>query len=85
MSEFSAVLPSTYCRIRVRPTAAWYFAVYEHIELRRIYRLTPDQLEVRFFAQWEARWRQTGRDINNPKIPLKFVAEVGRLVYEFAG
>ena len=70
---------------KYRAVAAWYFAVYEHIELRRIYRLTPDQLEARFFGPWEARWRQTGKDINNPKVPLTFVAEVGRLVYEFAG
>ena len=70
---------------KYRTVAAWYFAVYEHIELRRIYRLTPDQLEERFFAPWEARWRQTGQDINNPKIPLKHVVDVGRLVYEFDG
>lgn len=70
---------------KYRAVAAWYFAVYEHIELRRIYRLTPDQLETRFFAVWQARWERACQDINNPKIPLKYVAEVGQLVYEFAG
>lgn len=48
-------------------------------------RFHPGPLEKGFFAPWETRWRRTGKDINNPKIPLKFVSEVGQLVYEFAG
>lgn len=67
---------------KYRAVRAWYFAVYEHIELRRVYRLTPDQLEP-YFAPWQARWQRTQRDINNPKVPLRFVESVGELVYEF--
>ena len=60
----------------------WIFAVYDGIELLAIYKLTPDELEP-YFAKWEETWyAREGRDINNPKIPLKFVAEVGQLIYQ---
>jgi hypothetical protein len=58
----------------------WVFAIYEGIEMRRAYRLTPDQLEP-YFAAWEAKWRERQQDLNNPKIPLNFVMEAGELVY----
>jgi hypothetical protein len=59
----------------------WIFAVYEGIELRAAYRLSPDQLEP-YFERWERKWNETGgKDINNPKIPLKFVIEHGVLCY----
>lgn len=59
----------------------WIFAVYEGIELHAIYLLKPDQLEF-YFSKWEKKWREDGgKDINNPKIPLKFVAENGSLFY----
>jgi hypothetical protein len=36
-----------------------------------------------YFKKWEETWhRDGGKDINNPKIPIKFVREVGKLVYE---
>ena len=66
---------------KYRAVTAWYFSIYEHIELVKIYRLTPAQLEP-YFQQWEAKWRQDKKDINNPKIPLKFVESHGLLVYE---
>lgn len=59
----------------------WIFAVYEGIEILAIYRLTPQDLES-FYSKWEAKWHNDGgKDINNPKIPLKFVAEVGQLIF----
>lgn len=58
----------------------WVFAIYEGIEMRRAYAVSADQLEP-FFAAWEAKWLRTQKDINNPKIPLSFVIEVGELVY----
>lgn len=58
----------------------WVFAMYEGIEMRRAYAMSADKLEP-FFAAWEAKWLESGRDINNPKIPLTFVMEVGELVY----
>ncbi|NKQ35900.1 MAG: restriction endonuclease [Chloroflexi bacterium] len=59
----------------------WIFAVYEGIELQAIYQLTPDDLEP-FYSKWEEKWYERGRkDLNNPKIPLKYVIENGKLLY----
>lgn len=59
----------------------WIFAVYQSIELQAIYHLTPAELEP-FYIKWEQQWHtRGGRDINNPKIPLKYVIENGVLVY----
>jgi len=59
----------------------WIFAVYESIELKRIYLLTPEQMEP-YFTKWEHKWHADGgKDINNPKVPLAFVERTGQLVY----
>ncbi len=59
----------------------WLLAIYEGIELQEIYRMKPAMLEP-YFAKWETKWHESGgRDINNPKIPVKFVVERGELVY----
>ena len=59
----------------------WIFAIYRHIELQCVYKLTPADLEP-YFKKWEEKWHADGgRDINNPKIPIKFVRQVGKLVY----
>ena len=50
----------------------WIFAVYEDIELLEIYLMTPTMLEP-YYQKWENQYNTTGKDINNPKIPLKFV------------
>jgi hypothetical protein len=56
----------------------WVFAVYESIELKEIYLLTPEQMEP-FYAKWEAKWYEDrGKDINNPKIPLTYVRRYGQ-------
>lgn len=60
----------------------WFFAIYEGIELKAIYKLTPADLEP-YFTAWEKKWHDSGgKDINNPKIPLKFVAQRGELYYK---
>lgn len=60
----------------------WIFAVYQGIEIQAIYKLTPGGLAP-FFKKWEAKWHSDGgKDINNPKIPLKFVIENGELIYK---
>jgi hypothetical protein len=60
----------------------WFFAIYTGIELKSIYRLTPADLEP-YFSAWEKKWHDSGgKDINNPKIPLKFVVEKGELYYK---
>ncbi|MCI0631881.1 MAG: hypothetical protein L0Y44_14650 [Phycisphaerales bacterium] len=67
---------------KYRKVHAWYFSIYEGIELVRIYRMEPSQLEVEYFAKWERKWHASGgKDINNPKIPVKFVEANGKLVY----
>lgn len=60
----------------------WIFAVYDDIEIDLIYLLTPVQLEP-WFAAKEAKWHADGgKDINNPKIPLKFVIENGTALWK---
>lgn len=59
----------------------WVFAVYEGIELKEIYRLTPKQLEP-YYHKWETKWNFTKKDINNPKIPLSYVRKEGQLIYQ---
>ena len=57
----------------------WIFAVYEGIKLIEIYQLGQDDLEP-YYTEWEKKWHDDGdKDINNPKIPLKYVREVGDL------
>lgn len=59
----------------------WVFAVYEAIELKAIYLLKPADMEP-FYQKWEAKWHADGgKDINNPKIPLTYVMETGKLIY----
>jgi Restriction endonuclease PvuII len=58
----------------------WIFAVYCGIELQAIYKLSPKELEP-FFKAWEAKWNESRKDINNPKIPLKFVVKNGELLF----
>lgn len=60
----------------------WYFAVYEGIELIVLYKVAAKKLEP-YFSKWETKWKESGgKDINNPKIPLKFVESVGEVIHE---
>lgn len=59
----------------------WFFAVYEGIELKAIYKLTPAELEP-FFVKCEEKLRGGATHLNNPKIPLKFVIGRGKLYYK---
>lgn len=59
----------------------WFFAIYEGIEICEIFRMKPADIEP-YFEAWEQKWHADGgKDINNPKIPVKFVRENGTLVY----
>ncbi|MBI3247943.1 MAG: restriction endonuclease [Deltaproteobacteria bacterium] len=59
----------------------WIFAIYRNIEIQAIYRLTRKELEP-FYKRWEKKWHADGgKDINNPKIPLSYVVENGKLLY----
>lgn len=57
--------------------ADWYFAVYQGIVLEELWGMEPILLEP-LFSRWEARYQLTGREINNPKIPLKYVRAHGK-------
>ena len=60
---------------------AWIFAEYEGIELSKIYIMTAKKLEP-YFQKWETKWHEDGgKDINNPKIPLKFVEAYGKRIH----
>ena len=60
----------------------WIFAVYAGIKLLSIHRLTRHELEF-YCTKWESKWHNDGgKDINDPKIPLKYVLEHGALVYK---
>ena len=58
----------------------WIFAVYRGIELEAVYYMPVQRLKP-FFAAWEAKWNSNQKDINNPKIPLKFVVEHGHKIF----
>lgn len=59
----------------------WIFAIYKNIELQEIYQLEPGDLEY-YYSKWEQKWHEDGgKDINNPKIPVSFVIEVGKKIY----
>jgi hypothetical protein len=63
----------------------WIFATYEGIELRNIYLLTPQAMEA-FYKKWETKWHADGgKDINNPKVPLSYVEQHGRLLFSAHG
>ena len=63
----------------------WIFAVYRGIQILEIYKLTPIDMEP-YYTKWETKWHDDGeKDLNNPKIPLKYVREVGKLLFENDG
>ena len=35
-----------------------------------------------YYTKWEKQFQDTGKDINNPKIPLKFVREKGVEIFK---
>jgi hypothetical protein len=59
----------------------WIFAIYRGIELSAVYQMSARQLEP-LFAKWLLDWdKKGGKDLNNPKIPVAFVADNGVLVH----
>ena len=59
----------------------WVFAVYRHINLEAVYVLRSKDLEY-WYDKWEKKWHDDGnKDINNPKIPVTYVVQHGKLVH----
>jgi Restriction endonuclease PvuII len=55
----------------------WFFAPFKGIELQAIFRMKPKDMEY-YYSKWEKKWKDDGdKDINNPKVPLKYVMEHG--------
>lgn len=64
--------PTIIAKYRLVP---WVFAIYRNITLESVYVVEPDFLEF-YFNLWEDKWHgDGGKDINNPKIPVKFIVE----------
>lgn len=65
---------------KYRKVKAWYFAIYENIELWEIWKVPPSALEE-LFQYWELVIERTRRQLNNPKIPLWYVQTGGECFY----
>jgi len=75
--------------VRYRETFLWIVAVFEQAHPEAIYEITPDLLEP-YFSDWERRLdiqqgllEEGGAPVhlNNPKIPLGFIAKHGLSVW----
>lgn len=64
----------------------WVFAIYKNITIQSIYLLMPSDLEF-YYSNWERKWNENRKDINNPKIPVRYVMSKGTLLWRnnFAG
>ena len=70
--------PSIIAKYRNVP---WIFAFYRDITLESVYVVDPSEMEY-WYSKWEEKWHADGgKDINNPKIPIKYVVEHGVLRY----
>ena len=73
-------------RIAVFRQERWLFSSYKGIILQEVYVVNPRHLEV-YFSKWEQSVKEKiasnneNAHLNNPKIPLKYVKEVGIKVY----
>lgn len=61
-------------------TVPWSIAIYDGIQLKKIYIVGNEQLQP-LFSSWEKQL-ETVSSLNNPKIPLSYIEEHGILVYE---
>lgn len=61
-------------------TVPWYFAIYKDIELQSVYRLEPESLTC-YFDAWAEKYNTTQKELNNPKIALKYVLEHGKVIW----
>ena len=59
----------------------WLFAPFLGINLQVIYKVKPEAMEY-YYKKWETKWHATGgKDINNPKVPLKYVMQHGEVIW----
>ena len=73
-------------RIALFRKERWLFSAYKGISLQEVYAVSPLKLED-YFKKWEDAVRKKIADdnenahLNNPKIPLKFVRQLGIKVF----
>ena len=85
-SSFSTNHHTNLERIAVFRQERWLFSVYRGISLQEVYAVSPFALES-YFSKWEEAVHDKilantdNPHLNNPKIPLKFVRQVGIIVY----
>ncbi|OGN86149.1 MAG: hypothetical protein A2X23_00135 [Chloroflexi bacterium GWC2_73_18] len=72
---------------RYRSSFLWIIAVFDQAQPEAVWEISPALLEP-YFSEWELKLREQdagGRPVrdhlNNPKIPLKFIAEHGTRVW----
>jgi hypothetical protein len=58
----------------------WIFAMYDRITLQEAYMVTPNELEP-LFRKWRKTLQDGATHINNPKIPVDLIREVGIVMY----
>lgn len=61
-------------------TVPWSIALYDGIQLKKIYIVGNEQLQP-LFEKWETELKARV-SLNNPKIPLSYIEENGILIYE---
>ncbi|MDE7311180.1 MAG: restriction endonuclease [Eubacterium sp.] len=85
-SSFSTNHHTNLERIAVFRQERWLFSTYRGISLQEVYAVSPAALE-QYFTKWEEAIREKMAEnnknvhLNNPKIPLKYVHQVGIKVY----
>lgn len=61
-------------------TVPWSVAIYDGIQLKKIYVVGNEQLQP-LFQKWEEQLK-TVQSINNPKIPLAYIETHGILIFQ---
>jgi hypothetical protein len=62
----------------------WIFALYNNIELEKVFILSPKDMEP-WYQKWTWMLRQPNRThINNPKVSIWFIILYGQLLYDTA-
>jgi hypothetical protein len=66
---------------RYRQSTGWVIGVFEGHHLKEVWQVASGAFEPQYRKWVELLRAKPGTDLNNPKIPFKFVKRVGQLVY----
>jgi len=61
-------------------SAKWIFAIFDNIQMKKLYYCEPEDLEF-YFSKWSEKCFITEAHINNPKITLQHVEKYGYLIW----